>query len=329
MNRDYLVRTTSICYDAFVIETGSGAVPEPRLLARKDPSMTEYSPVKEGKVREIYDLGEHLLMYATDRISAFDVILGNPIPGKGAVLTQMSRFWFDYTKDIVPNHMISVDEADMPEFFRAPRFSRRVMLCRKLTMLPIECIVRGYITGSGWNSYKKDGTVCGIRLPEGLRECDRLPEPIYTPSTKAEIGDHDENIDFERSIEVLEKEFPGRGEELAAAIRDKTIALYRACADYALTRGIIIADTKFEFGLDENGQVVLGDEMLTPDSSRFWPADGYEPGRSQPSFDKQYVRDYLKATPDTDWTLPEEVIEKTIDKYREAYELLTGNSPVC
>ncbi len=258
--------------------------------------MKEYTPVKEGKVREIYDIGDCLIMVATDRISAFDVILKNKITKKGTVLTQMSRFWFDYTKDILPNHMISTDVCDMPEFFRQDRFDGNSMMCKKLTMLPIECIVRGYITGSGWESYKKDGTVCGIRLPEGLQECAQLPEPIYTPSTKAEIGDHDENISFERSIEVLEKQFPGKGQEYAEKIRDCTIALYKKCAEYAKGRGIIIADTKFEFGLDEKGNVVLGDEMLTPDSSRFWPADGYEPGHGQPSFDKQFVRDWLIPT---------------------------------
>ena len=286
--------------------------------------MKEYTPVKEGKVREIYDIGDELIMVATDRISAFDVILKNKVTKKGTVLTQMSKFWFDYTKDILPNHMISVDTADMPEFFRKEEFTGNSMLCRKLTMLPVECIVRGYITGSGWASYKKDGAVCGIKLPEGLVECDKLPEPIYTPSTKAEIGDHDENISYERSIEVLEKQFPGRGEEYAAKLRDCTIALYKKCADYALSRGIIIADTKFEFGLDEDGNVILGDEMLTPDSSRFWPLTGYEPGKSQPSFDKQFVRDWLKANPDSDYNLPQEVIDKTIEKYLEAYKLLTG-----
>ena len=286
--------------------------------------MKEYTPVTEGKVREIYDIGDELIMVATDRISAFDVILKNKVTKKGTVLTQMSKFWFDYTKDILPNHMISVDTADMPEFFRKEEFTGNSMLCRKLTMLPVECIVRGYITGSGWASYKKDGTVCGIKLPEGLVECDKLPEPIYTPSTKAEIGDHDENISYERSIEVLEKQFPGRGEEYAAKLRDCTIALYKKCADYALSRGIIIADTKFEFGLDEEGNVILGDEMLTPDSSRFWPLEGYEPGKGQPSFDKQFVRDWLKANPDSDYNLPQEVIDKTIEKYLEAYKLLTG-----
>ena len=242
-------------------------------------------PFKEGKVREIYDNGDSLIMVATDRISCFDVILHNVVAGKGTVLTQMSRFWFDFTKDILPNHMISVDVKDMPEFFQQPEFEGKSMMCKKLTMIPVECIVRGYITGSGWKSYQENGTVCGIHLPEGLQESEKLPEPIYTPSTKAEIGDHDEN---------------------------------------ALSRGIIIADTKFEFGLDEDGNVVLGDEMLTPDSSRFWPAQGYEPGHSQPSFDKQFARDWLTAHPGNDWTLPEEIVEKTIDKYLQSYEMLTG-----
>ena len=286
--------------------------------------MQEYKPVKEGKVREIYDLGDALVLVATDRISAFDVILKNEVTKKGTVLTQMSKFWFDLTKDILPNHMISVDVNDMPEYFRQPQFDGNSMLCKKLTMLPIEAIVRGYITGSGWKSYCENGTVCGIKLPEGLKESDKLPEAIYTPSTKAEIGDHDENISYEQSIEVLEKEFPGKGEEYAQKLRDCTLALYNKCADYARTKGIIIADTKFEFGLDEDGNIVVADEMLTPDSSRFWPVDGYEPGHGQPSFDKQFVRDYLKANPDCNYDLPQDVIDKTIDKYLEAYKLLTG-----
>ena len=286
--------------------------------------METYSPVKEGKVREIYDAGENLIMVATDRISAFDVILKNDVNGKGKVLTKMSEFWFNLTKDIVDNHMVSTDVNEMPEYFRTAEFEGRSMLCKKLTMLPIECIVRGYITGSGWKSYLENGTVCGIKLPEGLKEPQKLPEPIYTPSTKAEIGEHDENISYERSIEVLEKEFPGKGKEYAKKLKDLTIALYVKCADYALSKGIIIADTKFEFGLNEDGNIVLGDEMLTPDSSRFWPKEGYKEGGSQPSFDKQYVRDYLKANPDCDYNLPGDVIQKTIDKYNEAYKLLTG-----
>ena len=280
-------------------------------------------PIKEGKVREIYDNGDTLIMVATDRISCFDVILHNVVTNKGKVLTQISKFWFDYTKDICKNHMVSVDVKDMPEFFNNEKYEGRSMMCKKLTMLPIECIVRGYITGSGWASYKKNGTVCGITLPEGLVESDKLPEPIYTPSTKAEIGDHDENISFERSVEVLEKEFPGKGLEYATKLKDYTISLYKKCADYALTKGIIIADTKFEFGLDENGDVIVADEMLTPDSSRFWPADTYVPGQSQPSFDKQFARDWLKSN-EHDWTLPTEIVDKTIAKYLQGYKLLTG-----
>ena len=213
-------------------------------------------PFKEGKVREIYDNGDSLIMVATDRISCFDVILHNVVAGKGTVLTQMSRFWFDFTKDILPNHMISVDVKDMPEFFQQPEFEGKSMMCKKLTMIPVECIVRGYITGSGWKSYQENGTVCGIHLPEGLQESEKLPEPIYTPSTKAEIGDHDENISFEQSVSHLEKYFPGKGEHYATLIRDYTIALYKKCADYALSRVIIIADTKIEYGLDEDGNVV-------------------------------------------------------------------------
>ena len=285
--------------------------------------ISKMKPIKEGKVREIYDNGDTLIMVATDRISCFDVILHNVVTNKGKVLTQISKFWFDYTKDICKNHMVSCDVKDMPEFFQNEEFEGRTMMCKKLTMLPIECIVRGYITGSGWASYQKNGTVCGITLPKGLVESDKIPEPIYTPSTKAEIGDHDENISFERSVEVLEKQFPGKGLEYATKLKEYTIALYKKCADYALTKGIIIADTKFEFGLDENGEVVVADEMLTPDSSRFWPLEGYERGKSQPSFDKQFARDWLK-THEHDWTLPEEVVEKTIAKYLQGYELLTG-----
>ena len=286
--------------------------------------MTEFKPIKEGKVREIYDVGENLILVATDRISCFDVILNNTVTKKGTVLTQMSKFWFDLTSDILPNHMITTDVNEMPEFFRQDRFNGNSMLVKKLNMLPVECIVRGYITGSGWASYKENGTVCGIKLPEGLKESDKLPEPIYTPSTKAEIGDHDENISYEQSVEYLEKRFPKKGEEYASKLRDYTIALYKKCADYALTKGIIIADTKFEFGLDENGNIVVGDEMLTPDSSRFWPADVYEAGHSQPSFDKQFARDWLKANEHDDWTLPADIVDKTIEKYLQAYELLTG-----
>ncbi len=287
--------------------------------------MQDYKPFKEGKVREVYDIGDNIIMVATDRISAFDVILKNMITDKGAVLNRMSKFWFDYTSDVVKNHMLSIDTADMPEFFQDKRFDGRTMLCKKLNMIPVECIVRGYITGSGWKSYQENGTVCGIKLPDGLTESAKLTEPIYTPSTKAEYGDHDENISFEQSIIYLEKYFPGNGRKYAEKIKDYTILLYKKCADYALSKGIIIADTKFEFGLDDNGEIVIGDEMLTPDSSRFWPLDGYEVGHSEPSYDKQFVRDWLKANPDSDYILPDDVIKKTIEKYKEAYEKLTSD----
>lgn len=284
-------------------------------------------PIKEGKVREIYDNGDSLIMVATDRISCFDVILHNTVDKKGAVLTQMSKFWFEMTKDIIPNHMISTDVNDMPEFFRNDNFKGRSMVCKKLEMLPVECIVRGYITGSGWASYQKTGKVCGIQLPEGLLESQKLPEPIYTPSTKAEIGDHDENISFEESVDYLEKRFPGKGREYAEKLRDYTLAIYKKCAEYAASKGIIIADTKLEFGIDEDGNFVLGDEILTPDSSRYWPADGFEVGHSQPSFDKQFARDWLKAN-EHDWTLPQEIVDKTIEKYLTCYKLLTGKDLV-
>ena len=286
----------------------------------------EMRPDSHGKVRDIYDCGNKLLMVASDRISAFDFILPDEIPHKGEILTRISAFWFNRFKDLMPNHMISCDVADLPEEFQqySDYLAGRSMLVKKAQTVPIECIVRGYITGSGWASYQQNGTVCGIRLPEGLQESQQLPEPIYTPSTKAEIGDHDENISYEKSIEVLEKQFPGHGKDYATKLRDYTIALYKKCAAYALSRGIIIADTKFEFGLDENGNVVLGDEMLTPDSSRFWPLEGYEAGHGQPSFDKQFVRNWLKANPDSNYDLPQDVIDKTIAKYEEAYELLTG-----
>ena len=284
--------------------------------------MKEYKPFKSGKVRELYDLGDSLIMVCTDRISAFDNILESPIPKKGEVLNKISKFWFDFTKDVVPNHMISIDAADMPVFFRKPEFDGNSMKTQKLEMIPVECIVRGYITGSGWESYKKDGTICGIRLPEGLEECEKLPEAIFTPSTKAPVGEHDMNISMEEGEEWIERTFPGKGKEYMERLRDLTLALYRKCADYALSKGIIIADTKFEFGLDKEGNIVLGDEMLTPDNSRFWPLDGYAPGKGQPSYDKQFVRDYLKENPGD--VLPQEIIDKTIGKYVEAYELLTG-----
>lgn len=287
-------------------------------------SIQEFKPVKEGKVREVYDIGDSMIIVATDRISAFDVILKNKITQKGAILTQMSKFWFEFTKDIVPNHMISTNVSDMPEFFQNENFDGNSMKCQKLDMLPVECIVRGYITGSGWESYQADGTVCGIQLPEGLKESEQLPEPIYTPTTKADLGLHDEHITFEDTVEILDKLHPGKGEQYAQTLKDCTLNLYKKCAEYARSKGIIIADTKFEFGLDRHGNVVLGDEMLTPDSSRFWPLEGYAPGKSQPSFDKQFVRDWLKANPGSDYRLPDEVVVKTVDKYKEAYELLTG-----
>lgn len=287
----------------------------------------EFPLLNRGKVRDIYDIDDStLLIVTTDRMSAFDVIMNEPVPYKGVILNQITLFWMKKFAHLVKNHLIESDVDKFPAALAPYReeLEGRSVLVKKAKPLPVECIVRGYITGSGWESYKKNGTVCGIQLPEVLKECDKLPEPIYTPSTKAEIGDHDENISYEKSIEVLEKAFPGHGEEYAKKIKDATIALYVKCADYARTRGIIIADTKFEFGLNEDGEVILADEMLTPDSSRFWPVEGYEPGHSQPSFDKQFVRDWLKANPDSDYNLPQEVIDKTIAKYLEAYRLLTG-----
>lgn len=286
--------------------------------------MQEMKPVKEGKVREIYDNGDSLIMVATDRISCFDVILNNEVTKKGTVLTQMSKFWFDMTQDILPNHMISVDVKDMPEFFQQDKFDGNSMMCRKLDMIPVECIVRGYITGSGWASYQENGTVCGITLPEGLKESDKLPEPIYTPSTKAEIGDHDENISFEQCEKII-------GAEDAAAIRDLTIKVYETAANHAKERGIIIADTKFEFGVYD-GKIILGDEVLTPDSSRFWAADTYKVGEEQPSFDKQFVRNWLNANWDRTGNpprLPEDIIKKTSEKYIQAYEKITGKTFVA
>lgn len=288
--------------------------------------MQEYTPVKQGKVREIYDVGDALVIVATDRISCFDVILDNEITDKGKVLTQMSKFWFEFTKDIVPNHMISTDTADMPEFFRNEKFEGRSMLVKKLTMLPVECIVRGYITGTAWKEYQKSGTVCHTKVAEGLVESEKFPEAIFTPSTKAEIGDHDENVSYDECIAYLEKRFPGKGSQYAEKIRDYSLAIYNKCADYARERGIIIADTKFEFGLDENGNIVLGDEVLTPDSSRFWPEDKYEKGRGQQSFDKQFARDWLKENEGKhDWKLPEDVTKTTIEKYLQGFKMLTGN----
>jgi phosphoribosylaminoimidazole-succinocarboxamide synthase len=272
--------------------------------------------IASGKVREIYEgRDETLLIVASDRISTYDVVHPTPIPDKGAVLTGLSTFWFERTHSIVPGHLISVTDG-VPEEARG-----RAMLVRKLEMLPVECVVRGYITGSGWKDYQRTGTVSGIELPGGLRESDRLPEPIYTPSTKADVG-HDEAIDFERTVALT------GDRELAERLRDVSIAVYEYAAEHALQRGIILADTKFEFGLDSDGVLTLGDEVCTPDSSRFWPADEYEPGRSQPSFDKQFVRDWASST---GWdrnppapAIPDEVVTRTREKYIEAYERVTG-----
>lgn len=282
----------------------------------------ERRPDSRGKVRDIYDAGENLLMVATDRISAFDFILPDEIPFKGEVLNRISAFWFDKFADIVPNHLVSIDPADFPEEFAEYRdyLAGRAMLVKKAQTIPIECIVRGYLTGSGKKTYDENGTVCGIRLPEGLTEASKLPEPLFTPSTKAEIGDHDENISFERCCEIV-------GEDIATQIRDLSLKIYKAAAEYAATRGIIIADTKFEFGVID-GKVTLIDECLTPDSSRFWPAASYEEGKIQPSYDKQFVRNWLKANWDmTGETphLPAEVIDGTSERYCEAFQIITGS----
>lgn len=282
----------------------------------------ERRPDSRGKVRDIYDAGENLLMVATDRISAFDFILPDEIPFKGEVLNRISAFWFDKFADIVPNHLVSIDPADFPEEFAEYRdyLAGRAMLVKKAQTIPIECIVRGYLTGSGKKTYDENGTVCGIQLPEGLTEASKLPEPLFTPSTKAEIGDHDENISFERCCEIV-------GEDIARQIRDLSLKIYKAATEYAATRGIIIADTKFEFGVID-GKVTLIDECLTPDSSRFWPAASYEEGKIQPSYDKQFVRNWLKANWDmTGETphLPAEVIDGTSERYREAFQIITGS----
>ena len=281
----------------------------------------DIKPDAQGKVRDIYDLGDKLLMVATDRISAFDYILEDEIPHKGAVLTQISLFWLEQLKDVIGNHLISADVADLPEQFKpyADYLRGRFMLVKKAEMFPVECIVRGYLARSGLKEYQKQGTVCGIQLPEGLVNSSKLPEPIFTPSTKAEIGDHDENISFERCAEIL-------GEDAATQLRDLAIKVYSVARDHAAENGIIIADTKFEFGAID-GQIILADEVLTPDSSRFWPGDAYEPGRDQASFDKQYVRDWLNANWDRQGNpphLPQEVIERTSQKYIAAYEKISG-----
>ncbi len=284
-------------------------------------SIPEGQLVSRGKVRDIYRADDTLILVATDRLSAFDCVLSPGIPGRGIILTQLSNFWFDRFRD-VPNHLVATHLADFPDPFRRhTEIDRRSIQVRRLDPIPVECVARGYITGSGWKEYQADGSVCGIRLPEGLAESDRLPEPIFTPATKASEG-HDENIDFDRTVEIV-------GGPTAEALRELTLRLYREAAAFALERGIIIADTKFEFGFDADRRIVWMDEALTPDSSRFWPADSYRPGRPQPSYDKQYVRDWLEAS---GWNklppapeLPSEVVDGTLARYAEAYRQLTGS----
>jgi len=287
-----------------------------------DTNLPGLKMISRGKVRDIYDLGDRLLLIATDRISAFDVVLPQPVPDKGKVLHQVSLFWFDHFKDVVPNHIAAGRVDDFPPELRAHRevLAGRTALVRKAKMFPIECVARGYLAGSGWKEYRTSGTVCGVKLPAGLKESDKLPEPIFTPSTKAETG-HDENIDFERAAGIV-------GREAATTLRDLTLSLYSKAADFARGKGIIIADTKFEFGVID-GRVALCDEVLTPDSSRFWPADQYKPGGPQPSFDKQFVRDWLESI---HWnkqppapSLPAEVIEGTRARYVEALRILSGH----
>ncbi len=286
--------------------------------------LTSLPLIARGKVRDIYDIDDkHMLIVTTDRISAFDVILPTPIPGKGRILTEVAEFWFDKTKDIIPNHLVrELDITPKLTVDERKQISRRTMVVKKLKPLPIEAIVRGYLIGSGWKEYQQSGQVCGIKLPDGLRKADKLPEPIFTPSTKAEVGDHDINISFEKMVELI-------GAELAERVRAISLSLYQTAADYALKRGIIIADTKFEFGLDDAGTLYLIDEALTPDSSRFWSAKTYQPGTDPKSFDKQYIRDYLesihwdKTPPGPE--LPEEIVRKTIEKYTEAKDRLIEN----
>jgi phosphoribosylaminoimidazole-succinocarboxamide synthase len=291
-------------------------------------TQTELSGLKllgRGKVRDLYEYRDKLLLIATDRISAFDVVLPTAIPWKGAVLTQISRFWFEMMQDIVPNHLLSADINTFPEDLQPFReiLDLRSMLTVKAEMFPVECVVRGYLAGSGWQEYKNSGTVCGIRLPDGLKECDQLPEPIFTPATKESTG-HDINISFDVAAGII-------GQENASRLRDYSFRIYQRASEYALHRGIIIADVKFEFGM-YNGEIILCDEVLTPDSSRFWPRTEYRPGMNQPSFDKQYVRDYLeqinfnKQPPAPE--LPDAVVQATVEKYLEAYRLLTGSALV-
>ena len=281
--------------------------------------------LNRGKVRDIYDIDEHhLLIVTTDRLSAFDVVMPQPIPGKGEVLTRVANFWFTRMQHILPNHLSDIPLSDVvPDEDERRRLGDRALIVRKLRPLPVEAIVRGYLIGSGWKDYQQTGTVCGIKLPEGLQLADRLPEAIYTPSTKAEAGEHDENISYEKSVDLM-------GEKIASKVRDYSLQIYNEAAAYALERGIIIADTKFEFGLDDAGTLHLIDEALTPDSSRFWPADQYRPGISPPSFDKQFVRDYLETT---GWDknspqppLPQDIVDKTQAKYEEAFTRITGRA---
>ena len=297
----------------------------PTPAAAPSPEIKSLPPVYRGKVRDLYAVDDrHLLMVASDRLSAFDVILPTAIPGKGAVLTAVSNFWFERTRPIVPNHLQLAEktlEEALPDPAERASVADRAVVARRLKGLPVEAIVRGYLIGSGWKDYRRDGAVCGVPLPAGLRLADRLPEPIFTPSTKAALGAHDENVSFDRIADAI-------GRELAERVRTVSLEIYREAAEYALQRGIIIADTKFEFGLDEQDRLVLMDEVLTPDSSRFWPAAEYRPGASPPSFDKQFVRDYLETL---DWDkrppgpeLPPEIIARTVAKYREALERLTG-----
>ncbi|MFF0146527.1 phosphoribosylaminoimidazole-succinocarboxamide synthase [Amycolatopsis sulphurea] len=284
-------------------------------------TLADYPKIAAGKVRELYAVGDdHLLLVASDRISAYDFVLDTPIPDKGRVLTAMSVFWFDQLSDLMPNHLVAYDDPRIPEEVRG-----RALLVRRLEMLPVEAVVRGYLTGSGYADYRRTGAVCGVQLPEGLTEASKLSSPIFTPATKADLGEHDENVSFE---EIAAKIGTKRAEE----VREATLTVYRRGAELAAERGILLADTKLEFGLDETGALVLADEVLTPDSSRYWPAKGYEPGRVQPSFDKQYVRDWLTG-PESGWdrksgekppSLPEEVVEATRRRYVEAYERMTG-----
>lgn len=277
--------------------------------------------ISSGKVRDIYEVDENsLMLVVSDRISAFDNIMPQDVPEKGIILNQISAFWFDYVSDIVPNHIISTKLDDFPAEFQKEEFRGRSMWVKKLKMLPVECIVRGYITGSGWKDYNRTGEICGIPIPAGMKESEKFATTLFTPSTKADLGDHDENISFEKTKEIL-------GAELAEKVKAKTIEVYNKCAEYALTKGIILADTKFEFGLDENNELVIGDEILTPDSSRFWPLDKYEVGRGQESFDKQYLRDWLSSNGYVDKApeqLPQEVLNVTKAKYLECFEKLTG-----